>query len=52
MKYLQGHFTLPTTNKRMTDEEYALAVGTFIKCERCGKIVPRAHECTPEKSHE
>ena len=33
MKYEQKTFTLPTTSKQMTTEQYEIAVG--LRCARC-----------------
>ena len=52
MKYQAGTWTCPTTNKRMTDEEYFLAVGALIKCETCGKVVSCTHVCPSKNSNE
>lgn len=35
MLYEKQSFTLPTTNRKMTDEEYEIAVG--IRCAKCKK---------------
>ena len=43
--YQKGTWTLPTANKRMTDEEYFLAVGALIKCEVCGKVFSCNRNC-------
>ena len=49
-KYLQpGPFSGPTSNGRMSDVDYAIAVGALVKCEKCGSYVApeylTKHDC-------
>jgi hypothetical protein len=37
MQYVNKTFTLPSTNKRMTQEEYEVAVG--LRCAVCGRLI-------------
>jgi hypothetical protein len=40
MKYLQGHFTLPTCRKDISAEEYAIRVGAVPPPEEKSDVVP------------
>lgn len=45
-RYLKpGPFSLPTSNGRMTDLEYAIAVGNVVHCPTCGEYVKPDHKC-------
>jgi hypothetical protein len=46
-KYLQpGPFSGPTSNGKLTDLEYQIAVGTLVKCPACDKYFPPdTHAC-------
>lgn len=46
MKYLKpGPFSGATSNGRMTDRQYEIAVGALVLCTECGGYVKYDHVC-------
>lgn len=43
MYYTQKSFTLPTCGRKITDEEYGIAVGTI--CPKCRKKLDKECQC-------
>ena len=47
MKYENPTFTLPVSNRPITQTDYEIAVG--LRCPKCQALLGRAHKCKESK---